>query len=239
MPKQVLITGANSDIGLAVCRRYLAAGYHVVAHYRSDVTEFHQLQKDMGNRVIAYQADFADPEAAEQMLASDPGLFNATDVLINMAALRDPVTFSNVTPDDLLRHFCVNVIPTVMLMKWLGPRMVERGWGRMVNISSIGVKFGGGATTFCYSLTKRASEFMPTIHKEWAAHNVLVNGVRLGVTETRYFKGMSEDARNARIELIPAKRMATPEEMAEVIYWLGSESNTFMTGQVISPSGGE
>ena len=239
MTRQVLITGANSDIGIAVCRRYLADKYRVIAHYRNDVSELDRLQKEMATRLIPYQADFADSKAVEQMLASDPALFNATDVLINMAALREPVAFSDVTPDDLLRHFTVNVIPMVMLMQRLVPSMMERGWGRIVNISSIGVKFGGGQTTFCYSLTKYASEFMLAVHREWAACNVFVNAVRLGVTDTRYFKEISKEAKDARTALIPAKRMATPEEMAEFIYWLGSEHNTFMTGQVISPSGGE
>ena len=239
MTKQILITGANSDIGIAVCRRYLADGYRVIAHYRNDVSELDRLQEETTGRLITCRADFADPKAVEQMLASEQALFNATDVLINMAALREPVSFSDLTPDDLLRHFTVNVIPMVMLMQRLGPRMAERCWGRIVNISSIGVKFGGGQTTFCYSMTKHTSEFMPAVHREWAACNVFVNAVRLGVTETRYFKEMSEDIRNARTALIPVKRMATPEEMAEYIYWLGSEHNTFMTGQVISPSGGE
>jgi len=239
MSKQVLITGANSDIGIAVCRRYLADKYRVIAHYRNDVSGLDRLREEMGARLIPCRADFADPEAVEQMIDADPDLFNATDVLINMAALRDPIAFSDVTSNDLLRHFTVNVIPMVMLIQRLVSSMMERGWGRIVNISSIGVKFGGGQTTFCYSLTKHTSEFMPAVHREWAVCNVFVNAVRLGVTETRYFKEMSKDVRNARTALIPVKRMATPEEMAEFIYWLGSEHNTFMTGQVISPSGGE
>jgi len=239
MTRQVLITGANSDIGISVCKRYLADKFRVIAHYRNDAPEFARLQEEMGTRLIPCRADFTDPEAVEQMLASDPELFNATDVLVNMAALRDAIVFSDVTPDDLLRHFTVNVIPMIMLIKRLGPRMAERGWGRIVNISSIGVKFGGGQTTFCYSLTKHTSEFMPAVHREWAACNVFVNAVRLGVTETHYFKEMNKEIRDARTALIPVKRMATPEEMAEFIYWLGSERNTFMTGQVLSPSGGE
>ena len=237
--RQVLVTGANSDIGIAVCRRYLGEGYRVIAHYRENKPEFDRLRAEMGARLVYYRADFTDPKAVEQMLAADPDLFNATDILINMAALRDRIAFSDVTPDDLLRHFVVNVIPMVMLMQWLGPRMAERGWGRIVNISSIGVKFGGGRTTFCYSLTKHAAEFIPAVYREWAACNVLVNAIRLGVTKTRYSKELSKEIRDERTALIPAKRMATPEEMAEVIYWLGSKHNTFMTGQVISPSGGE
>ncbi len=234
-----MITGANSDIGIEVCKLYLADGYRVIAHYRNDGSSLKRLQKETEGRLIPYQADFANPHAVDEIRASDSDLFGATDVLVYMAALREPIPLEEVTSDDLLRHFTVNVIPYVLFMQWLGTHMAKRGWGRIVNISSIGVKFGGGQTTFCYSMTKHAAEFVPAVHKKWAASNVFVNAVRLGVTQTRYFRTMPEETRKARIDLIPAKRMAEPEEMAKIVHWLGSESNTFMTGQVISPSGGE
>jgi NAD(P)-dependent dehydrogenase (short-subunit alcohol dehydrogenase family) len=71
MTRQVLITGANSDIGIAVCKRYLADGYRVIAHYRSDVSKFDHLREEMGNRLIPCCADFTYPKAVEQMLAVD------------------------------------------------------------------------------------------------------------------------------------------------------------------------
>ena len=236
--QQVLITGASSDIGIETCKKYLANGFQVLGHYNCGHDGFFELAEASPN-MQTIKIDLSNPNAIEQAFARNEDIIKKTDVLINMAAMREPIVFAEITPDDLLRHFTVNVIPMVMLMKWIGPHMVARGWGRIVNVGSVGVKFGGGKTTCCYSLTKHAAEFMPAIHRNWAASNVFVNAVRLGVTETRNFRQMSKAELESRTALIPAKRIAMPVEMANVIYWLGSEHNTFTTGQVISPTGGE
>ena len=83
-----------------------------------------------------------------------------------------------------MKHFEVNVVPTVFIVQKLGESMSQRGWGRIVIGSSIGVKFGGGTSSFCYSFTKHCSEFIPNIAKIWSKNNVLYNVLRIGVTNT-------------------------------------------------------
>jgi NAD(P)-dependent dehydrogenase (short-subunit alcohol dehydrogenase family) len=117
--------------------------------------------------------------------------------------------------------------------------MIDRGWGRIVNLGSIGVKYGGGNNTFCYSLSKHALEFFPKDHKVWAASNVLINTLRVGVTDTRMHKVDPDKDMNERVTMIPMGRMATPEEIADVVYWLGSKQNKIMTGQVVTAASGE
>lgn len=241
MPRQVFITGASSDIGVATCRRYLKAGYRVLAHFHQTNRDFDALQRGADNgTLLARQADFTNPNAAENLIRQEPELFQNTDALVNMAALREAIKFKDVSPDDILRHMTANVIPALMFIRYLGPQMAKRKWGRIVNITSIGVKFGGGPTTFCYSLTKHTMEYMPAIvRKEWAARNVFVNAIRLGITDTKTFAVMDPKVRAERVSLIPAKRMAAPDEMAETIFFYGSERNSFTTGEVITIAGGE
>jgi NAD(P)-dependent dehydrogenase (short-subunit alcohol dehydrogenase family) len=143
------------------------------------------------------------------------------------------------TAENLLRAFTTNVIPSLLFMKTLVPAMIDRGWGRIVNLGSIGVKYGGGNKTFCYSLSKHALEFFPKDHKTWATSNVLINTLRVGVTDTRMHKVDPDKDMNERVAMIPMGRMATPEEIADVVYWLGSKQNTIMTGQVVTAAGGE
>jgi len=88
-------------------------------------------------------------------------------------------------------------------------------------------------------LSKHAMEFMPAIHKNWAAHNVLINTLRLGVVETRFHKNNPEKDLSLRMSLIPAGRMANTEEVAAMVEWLCSSKNSFTTGQTISMAGGE
>lgn len=237
-PRQVFVTGASSDIGLAVCRKYLENGYKVIGHYHQGQSAFFDLLETSSN-MTSIQIDFSDPKNLEQSIADNKQLFSQSDVIVNAAALIEERPFVDITATEILRAMSINLIPGLLLMRTIAPAMVARGWGRIVHLSSIGVKFHGGHLTFCYSLSKHAMEFLPSCAKDWAAHNVFVNVIRVGITDTRLHA--SEPSKNmaTRISLIPAKRMARPAEMANSVFWCGSEANTFMSRQIIEIAGGE
>ena len=119
--------------------------------------------------------------------------------------------------------------------------MLNNKFGRIVNCSSIGVKFGGGSNTYNYSLSKHCSEFIPGNFREWAKKNVSINNLRIGSTVTGIHKkmGRGENFMRQRIKLIPMQRQATVEEISSYIIHLISEENSYMTGSTISVSGGE
>ena len=117
--------------------------------------------------------------------------------------------------------------------------MVKKNWGRIVNLGSIGVKFGGGEKNFPYSLSKFILEFFPSHTKKWIKNNVLINTIRVGVTNTKLHKKLPKKSLKKRSMLIPIKRMASSEEIAKFIFFLGSDKNTYITHQVIPISGGE
>lgn len=238
MTRQVLITGASSDIGLALCRRYLARGDSIIAHYSSGRPELSELIEAHEN-VMPLPIDFSDPRNLDRALAEKSELLKSSEVFINAAAILEPQPFAEITSQSILRTLSINLVPGLLLMQSLAPAMVERGWGRIVHLSSIGVKFGGGSASFCYALSKYALEFLPADHKAWAAHNVFANVVRVGVTDTRFHRNDPNKDMTTRVSLIPAQRMATPEEIANSISWFGSEENAFATGQVVAVAGGE
>jgi NAD(P)-dependent dehydrogenase (short-subunit alcohol dehydrogenase family) len=236
--RQVFITGASSDIGYAVCKQYLAEGYRVVGHYCNGRPEFFDLVESSPD-MAALQIDFTDPQNFEAAFKENPELFLSTDVVVNAAAIYEGAPFTDITAQSILRSLTVNVLPGIQLMRTIAPAMVERGWGRIVHLSSIGVKFGGGSNSFAYALSKHAMEFMPSDHKGWAARNVFVNVIRAGVTDTRFHDNNPGKNLGERVAMIPAGRMATPEEIAKAVYEYGSENNTFTTGQCIAVAGGE
>jgi len=238
MTREVLITGAASDIGIAICLQYLFKGYRVLGLYNKGKAALTHLAKENSNLTL-YPLDFTSPENIENFIQAEKEGLLACDTFVHAAAIVEPVQFSELSADKLLRAFTINVIPSILFTRTLTPAMVKRGWGRIVNLSSIGVKFGGGSKTFPYSLSKHALEIFPQEHKTWAASNVLINTIRIGVTDTRMHKADPEKNMDQRVTMIPMKRMATPDEMAKVVYWLGSEQNSFMTGQVIAAAGGE
>ena len=112
--------------------------------------------------------------------------------------------------------------------------------GRIINISSIGVKYGGHPNSAPYTISKAALEAMTILFaKAGAPHNVLVNAVRVGATDTDFHKLNPSKDLSSRINLIPLKRLADPSEIASTIYFLASEESSFVTGSVITVAGGE
>lgn len=236
---RVFITGASSDIGLAVCRCFLAEGWDVLAHYRNMRPELEALAALNSGKIELLRIDFSDTQNLESILSNCRGKYLLCDTMINCAAALEPLRFSDITTRNILEHFSVNTLPGLLLMRDMAPAMARRGWGRIVHLGSIGVKFGGGRDSFAYSLSKHALEFMPSDVKIWASKGVLVNALRVGVTDTRLHQANPSKNMGDRIELIPMQRMASAEEVAKSVWFFGSEINSYITGQVISISGGE
>ncbi len=236
---KVFITGASSDIGMAVCRQYLSEGCEILAHFRTLRSELELMAEQNPASVELLQMDFSDSANLESILTASRDKYLACDVLVNCAAILKPLRFAAVTVGNILEHFSVNVLPGLLLMRDMAPAMVNRGWGRIVHLGSIGVKFGGGTESFSYSLSKHALEFIPSEFKDWASMGVLVNVLRVGVTDTRLH--ISDQSKNIsdRINLIPMRRMASVDEVAKTVSFFGSQSNSYITGQVIAISGGE
>jgi NAD(P)-dependent dehydrogenase (short-subunit alcohol dehydrogenase family) len=208
----------------------------VIAHFRTPRKELEEL---IGPALAAWQFDFADIEAFERALKDEAVPFRQADALVNLAASLPACNFESATAANILATLSANLLPGLLLMQAMGPAMTKRGFGRIVHASSIGVKFGGGNNSFVYSLSKHAQEFIPNACRQWAAQNVFVNVIRVGVTETRIHRHVPGKDLAARAALVPARRLATPTEIAESLVWFGSEANGFATGQVVAISGGE
>lgn len=239
--KVAFVTGASSEIGVAVAREYLLNGWNVIAHCRDMSKDLELLLSINGSSMQILKVDFLDKDIEMKfanLLETNQTLQNC-DALINLAALLNPIDFANLSIREMQRHLQVNALVPAILIQKITPFMEARGWGRVVNISSVGVKFGGGKDTFAYSLSKHALEFLTTRYRNLASKNVLVNSLRIGIVQTRLHEKIKDKDISKRIDLIPMKRAATPEEIGKVIFDFGSEKNTYTTGQIITISGGE
>jgi len=236
--KTYFITGANSEIGAEICRIVLASGHSVLATFHSKRDRLYALKSEFSNLTMI-KADFRDQSCVETLVAEKRDILCRVDAFISCAAARNDVSYGEISSEDLLEHFKVNVLPHVLLVQFFGPFMEQRNWGRIVICSSIGVKFGGGDDSFCYSLSKFAGELIPKAASKWSVSNVLYNVVRVGVTHTDSLAKIGQSRLADRANLIPLKRLALPHEIAKAVYWLASSDNTYITGQNISVSGGE
>jgi len=239
MKYRALITGANSDIGYKTCSQYLESGCEVIALCHKSRNKLDSLISKYGENIQVFSVDLMNSDNLTDFIAKNDSNLRSVNIFVHLAAVREVVEYGNITADNLIDHFSANVVSSVLLTQFLVKTMNKKLWGRIVIGSSTGVKFGGGIGTYCYSLTKYASEFMPNSFRQWAGNNVLINAVRIGVTSTRPVRELGEKINESRMKLIPMKRFAQPDEIAKEIYHLGSKDNTYITGQVITISGGE
>jgi len=237
--KTVFITGASSDIGIETCRKFLQENWKVLAHFRTTSPGLQKLRDEYSKKISLVQLDFSDLSKLEQNLLKVKPMYEHVDSFIGCAAKLTPELYGELTQRSISDHFNTNVIPNILITQHLVPEMLKRNWGRIIYISSVGIKFGGGRDSFSYALSKHCLEFFPAATKNWVQKNVFLNTVRVGVTDTKIHKSNSYKNIDERVQLIPAKRMATPQEIASYLFFFGSELNTFIANQVLPITGGE
>ena len=217
-----------------MCRRYLSAGFSVVAQsFQHDGVLTAQFPSEPQLKVV--QCDLADLDAASQLAQTHTD----ADILIVLTALAAPSSLEHIDVAQLERTIAIGTLSNYILMGTIGPRMAQRQLGRIVIGSSIGIKFGGGTDSFAYALANHAGEFLPRSVRDWASANVLTNVVRIGVTDTPLHKAFPNRDFQERVNLIPLRRAATIGEIADFITWHGSDMNTYVSGQTVAISRGE
>lgn len=234
-----MITGASSDIGLECVKNSLVEGQKVCAVFRKKNDELSKLKEKFKEKLELLKSDFIEKDQIENLLNKIASKEKTIDSYIGLAAMRSDVNYEDICYEDLMKHFKANVIPNTLIVKILGEAMSKKKWGRIVIGGSIGVKFGGGASSYCYSLTKYTNELIPSIAKRWAKNNVLYNIVRIGVTDTKRIRNDGKIKLEKRAKMIPMERPASPDEIANFICWLASDQNTYITGETLSIAGGE
>ncbi len=239
--RAVLITGVTSGIGKETALCFAKGGWDIIGHYFSSEEKGGEIKKALsgcGVKCTMLRADFSSEDGIASFMKKIAGM--EVDSLINNAGTYVSARhFTELTVDDLNKTFMVNAFAPVIIASKVFAGMKERGFGRIVNISSIAAKYGGSASSLHYGASKCALEGMTkTLAREGAGFNILVNTVRPGVIDTEFHKKFPKDMKK-RIAMIPLKRMGKPEEVAEVLYFLGSDRNTYITNEVIAVSGGE
>ncbi len=235
--KKILILGASSDIGLKTIDLFLAHNWKVYAHYNKESKKLTSLKKNYKNLNLI-KLEFKNNKNIEKKVKKS---FNhGYHSIINLIGYIDNKSFLNTKLKDTLEAISINaLIPNIILRNNLG-FMVKEKWGRIVNGSALGIPYGGGEYSFNYNLSKHCLEFIPGKFRDWAKKNILINNLRIGHTNTKIHKKMKKTIFGSRrINLIPMNRMARKKEMAEYLFFMATEKNSFMTNETISATGGE
>ena len=238
--KHVLILGGSSDIGIEVVKNFLNLGWKVTAHCFKNKKKLANLRKRSKNLDII-KLDFSNYINSNIEKILKKKFSKNYSSIVNLIGYVDNKNFENTNLKSILRSISTNAIIPILIEKMLLKKMLSQHWGRILNYSSIGVKFGGGVNTYNYSLSKHCLEFIPSRYKVWAKKNVFINNLRIGVTNTKIHKKMKRKSSimKKRLKLIPMNRMAEPKEISNYITNLTTDKNSYMTGQTVTVSGGE
>ncbi len=235
--KKILILGASSDIGLKTLNLFLENNWKVFAHYNKNNKNLLKFKKE-GENIELIKFDFKNINNIEKKIKKS--FYHGYHSIINLIGYIDNKSFIKTQIKDTITSITINALAPNLIMKNNLNYMYKNKWGRVVNGSALGIPYGGGEYSYNYNISKHCLEFIPSKFREWAKKNILINNLRIGHTNTKIHKKMKKSLfGKKRIKLIPVNRMATSEEMAEYLYFLGSEKNSFMTNETISSTGGE
>jgi acetoacetyl-CoA reductase len=240
MAKLAYVTGGMGGIGTAICHRLAKAGFKVIAGCgpSRDAQKWLDEQKALGYTFFASAGNVADWDSTVQAFQKAKAEHGPIDVLVNNAGITRDRMFVKMTREDWDAVIDTNLNSMFNVTKQVVPDMVERGWGRIIQISSVnGEKGQAGQTN--YSAAKAGMHgFTMALAQELANKGVTVNTVAPGYIGTDMVRAIKPEILDKIVATIPVKRLGTPEEIGSIVAWLAGEDSGFTTGAELSCNGG-
>jgi len=243
MTKRIaLVTGAMGGLGTAICQELAKAGCKVVAAYHPQFDNKDEWLKEQAaagfNDFIPVAGDVADLASVEAMVADAEQKAGPIDILVNNAGITRDKMFAKMELAQWDAVISTNLTSLFNVTKQVSAKMADRGWGRIINISSInGVKGQAGQAN--YSAAKAGViGFTKALAQELAAKGVTVNAIAPGYVATKMVMAIREDVLKGIVDTVPMKRLAKPEEIGYAVVFLANELSGFTTGATLNINGG-
>jgi acetoacetyl-CoA reductase len=238
--KVAYVTGGMGGIGTAICQRLHKDGFKVIAGCgpSRDSKKWLDEQKEQGYSFYASMGNVADWQSTVDAFNKSIAEHGTIDVLVNNAGITRDRMFMKMTPDDWKAVIDTNINSMFNVTKQVVPGMVEKGWGRVIQISSVnGEKGQAGQTN--YSAAKAGMHgFTMALAQELANKGVTVNTVSPGYIGTDMVRAIKPEVLEKIVATIPVKRLGTPQEIASICAWLAGDESGFATGADFSINGG-
>ena len=244
--KVVIVTGGGGGIGSAVCRRFAAEGAHV-AVFDLNGARAQALAAELsatGATARAYEVDIASGDRVEAAVASVETELGPVDIRVNNAGWDQGGRFIDSDPAIWEKIIAINLVGPLNMHRSVLRRMSARGHGRVVNVSSDAGRVGSSGEAVYSACKGGIISFSKTMAREMARKQINVNVVCPGPTDTALFRDFAGDGESAEklksalTKAIPFGRLGQPDDLVGAICFLASDEAAFITGQVISVSGG-
>jgi 3-oxoacyl-[acyl-carrier protein] reductase len=239
--KSVLVTGASRGIGRSIALRLASEGANVAVNYNANAdaaTAVADAIKALGREACVVQADVARAPEVERLVQTALQAFSRIDVLVNNAGITRDTLLMRMSEDDWDVVLDTNLKSAFLVTKSVLRPMLRQRAGRIVNITSISGVIGNAGQAN-YSASKAGLiGFTRSTAREVASRNITCNAVAAGVIDTEIWHGVPESAIKSMLQMIPAGRKGTPEDIAEAVAFLASDAAAYITGQVLHVDGG-
>ncbi|MGO3928526.1 2-hydroxycyclohexanecarboxyl-CoA dehydrogenase [Rhodopseudomonas pseudopalustris] len=244
--KTVVITGGGGGIGGATCRKFAQEGAKVaVLDLNLEAAEKVAAEiRAAGGVAEAFKCDIADRASVDAAVAATQTKLGPIDVLVNNAGWDIFKPFTKSDPGEWEKLIAINLTGALHMHHAILPGMVERRYGRIVNVASDAARVGSSGEAVYAACKGGLVAFSKTIAREHSRHGITVNVVCPGPTDTALLAGVTSGAPNpeklveAFTKAIPLGRLGQPDDLAGAIVFFGSDDASFVTGQVLSVSGG-
>ena len=239
--KAAVVTGSSRGIGRAIALELSRRGASVVVNYRSSADAANEVVdaiESEGGQAIAVQADVGDPDQAKQLMQAAIDTFGGLDILVNNAGTTRDQLLMLMSEDDWDVVLRTNLKGVFNCCKAAARKMMRQRSGRIVSVSSVsGIAGQGGQTNYAASKAGVIG-FTKSLAKELGGRGITVNAVAPGFVLTDLTADLSDELKQQAIEATPLGRMGEPEEIAQAVAFLASDSASFITGEVLTVDGG-
>ena len=242
MKRIALVTGGSGGIGKAIVAQLAGEGTRVAFTYKQHKEKAVAIAKDLekkGCELACLELDQSKGQSVQKAIDKTHELLGKIDILVNNAALAQEKSFESITEDDWHAMLDTNLLGPFILCQKVLPDMKERRWGRIINVTSIGGQWGGFNQVH-YAMAKAGLiNLTMSVAKIHGKYGITSNAVSPGLVDTEMIAGeLSTPAGKEKLKNIPLGRLATPEEVANVVAFLASDKASYITGQTINVNGG-
>lgn len=238
--KTAVVTGAASGIGRATAEKLAAAGAHVllgdIATEAGEAVAARAREK--GQRADFFRLDVTDPESIDAFRRDALVKAQQVDIIANVAGWDRTEPFIKNTPDFWRKVVDLNLMGPIMVTRAFIEPMIERRAGKIVSVASDAGRVGSLGETVYSAAKGGVIAFTKSLAREMARYNITVNCVCPGPTDTPLLTTVPDKIREAFVRVTPMQRLAQPAEVADAVVFFSSDASSFVTGQVLSVSGG-